>query len=361
MKSKHRRAASIAAALLTAALLAACASPTTQPALGSAAELDSEEKLQRDMAIRYIGDNLARLHRLASQLKLSALPFCQPALENWIGTVLVEQKNGEGPLKDVYGFQGQLPVLAVTPASPAEIAGLRHADTITAIDGKPVTTSAEFSSALNAQAAGQPVTIDFLRAGTALRASVTPQQSCAYAVQIDTSMQINAYADGRRVVITQGMMNFAQTDEELALVLSHEIAHNAMRHIDAKKSNAAGGMLADLALVVLSRGTYRGSSMTDVAGRAYSQDFEAEADYAGLYIMALAGYRIDEAPRFWRKMAILHPANIKTNMSASHPSTAARMVALEATVAEIRRKQLAGEALKPNMKQAAPAPATAAQ
>jgi hypothetical protein len=38
-------------------------------------------------------------------------------------------------------------------------------------------------------------------------------------------------------MVTRGMMNFARDDLELALVVAHEIAHNSMKHIDAKKQN----------------------------------------------------------------------------------------------------------------------------
>ncbi len=49
-------------------------------------------------------------------------------------------------------------------------------------------------------------------------------------------------------------MTFAKDDNELALVISHEIAHNSMKHIDAKKQNMGLGFLADLATVLLSKG-----------------------------------------------------------------------------------------------------------
>jgi hypothetical protein len=45
--------------------------------------------------------------------------------------------------------------------------------------------------------------------------------------------------------------------------------------------------------------------------------------------MVNAGFPTGDAPRFWRRMAAAHPQNIKTNYSASHPSTSYRMVALE--------------------------------
>ena len=128
-----------------------------------------------------------------------------------------------------------------------------------------------------------------------------------------------------------------------------------MKHIDAKKQNMGVGLLADLAVVLLSRGRTSNTNFAQVGAGAYSQEFEAEADYVGLYIMANAGMPIVNAPKFWRRMAAAHPSGIKTNHSASHPSTSYRMVALEETVKEINDKLARNQPLLPNMKDGKPA------
>jgi predicted Zn-dependent protease len=166
---------------------------------------------------------------------------------------------------------------------------------------------------------------------------------------LNPQQAINAFADGKSIMIARGMMSFARDDNELALVIAHEMAHNAMRHLDARKQNMGIGLLADIATVVLTRGAVNPNFASLGAG-AYSQEFEAEADYVGLYIMANAGLPIEDAPKFWRRMAAAHPASIRSNHSASHPSTAYRMVALEAAVKEIQAKQAQRVALVPNMR-----------
>lgn len=87
-----------------------------------------------------------------------------------------------------------------------------------------------------------------------------------------------------------------------------------------------------------------------IGASAYSQEFEAEADYVGLYLMANAGLPISDAPSFWRRMAAANPKSIKANHSSSHPSTSYRMVALEEAVREIQGKIDSGESLTPTMK-----------
>ncbi len=90
--------------------------------------------------------------------------------------------------------------------------------------------------------------------------------------------------------------------------------------------------------------------MTRWGAAAYSQDFEAEADYVGLYYLARAGFPTEGAADFWRRMAVEYPASIKSSHSASHPATAERFLALEQVSREIERKEATGVALTPERK-----------
>lgn len=149
-------------------------------------------------------------------------------------------------------------------------------------------------------------------------------------------------------------MDFFKTDEEIALVFSHELAHNAMKHIDAKKKNAIVGGIFGFVLDVAAAaaGVNTNGDFTRLASNAgassYSVEFEQEADYVGLYFMAQAGYRIDEAPNFWRRMATSNSASI--TMKSSHPTAPERFLALETTVKEIKGKMASNQPLNPEMK-----------
>jgi Peptidase family M48 len=167
---------------------------------------------------------------------------------------------------------------------------------------------------------------------------------------------LNAFADGKNVFIARGMMRFAQDDTELALVVSHEMAHNSMLHMKAKTSNYVLGTVLDI-LITATTGVNTQGTFGNMAASRYSQEFEAEADYVGLYMMAAAGKNIDSAPKFWRRMAAAHPTGIEADYSSSHPSTAYRLLALEETVKEIKLKKETGASLTPEMKQQTPATA----
>jgi predicted Zn-dependent protease len=182
--------------------------------------------------------------------------------------------------------------------------------------------------------------------------TVEPQPVCNYPVVIVDKPQINAYADGKAIYVYRGMMDFVRSDEELALVLGHEMAHDFRGHLDAKRKNAIVGQAIGAVFdVLLAAGTgVAGTTFSNMGGNltagAYSQDFEAEADYVGLYVIARAGYRIDEATNFWRRMAISSPGSV--TMTSDHPTTPARFVALQAAVKEINVKTAQGQPLLPN-------------
>jgi predicted Zn-dependent protease len=127
-----------------------------------------------------------------------------------------------------------------------------------------------------------------------------------------------------------------------------------MGHLDSKRDNAALGMLVDILFAGLGVGTQ--GAFANMARQAYSQEFETEADYVGLYMTARAGFDIRNAASFWRRMGVEHPSSIRANHASSHPSAPYRFVSLDKTVEEIERKKAAGLPLRPELRKAEPVP-----
>jgi len=177
---------------------------------------------------------------------------------------------------------------------------------------------------------------------------------CIYEFELTKDREVNAYADGKNIYVTPAMMNFAEEDEELAIVLGHEYAHNFMGHIASKKNNMAlGNILGSLIdIAASSQGVATGSAFgkigTSVGGLKYSKEFEKEADYVGLYVTYLAGYKIENAAEFWRKMSLRDPNSIKE--ASTHPTNPERYIALTKTVNEIKNKKHGGLELLPNIR-----------
>lgn len=177
--------------------------------------------------------------------------------------------------------------------------------------------------------------------------------NCSFNLEIHGERGVNAYADGEAVVITAPMMVFANNDTHLAFVLAHEMAHNVMEHQKGMGANVLLGSLlgtaADIAISTQGADTHGafGNIGGGMALRSYSPSFEQEADYIALYILARSGWRIEEAPKFWRAMAQYEPRGIYAR--GSHPTTAERFVGMTKTIAEIRAKQRARQPLIPNI------------
>ncbi len=203
------------------------------------------------------------------------------------------------------------------------------------------------------QAGLNPVEIEVKRPEGNATFTITPKLACRFSIVLETKNEVNAGADGERLIIPTGMLRFAANDNELAVVLGHELAHNALRHIDRKKSNrAVGGVIGavfDIAAAAAGVPTH-GAAMragANVGAGAYSQAFESEADYLGLYFVSRAGFDVSKAPDFWRKMGAENPGAIQERWGATHPSTPERAAALEETIKEIRSKQSNREPLVP--------------
>lgn len=179
------------------------------------------------------------------------------------------------------------------------------------------------------------------------------ERDCSFPLELDGDTGVNAHADGHKVVITGPLMAFASNDTHLAFVLAHELAHNIMHHPQHMTNNtilgALVGAVADVAAATQGANTQGGFSKAgaNAALLSYSPCFEAEADYIALYILARAGYPIEQAPNFWRAMAQYEPQGIYAR--STHPTTAERFVAMNKTIAEIRHKQHMRQPLVPNL------------
>ncbi len=343
--------------LLVLAAAAGCAAPTTRHARPSDEAVAREAQKQREIALMTFVDRYRRLDRVAYPLLRAAVPFCTKRTTRAAGLRLANRHSFPKDLRDaaarLFGADEAVRVLYVLPGGPAEAAGLQPGDVLAKIGGRtvpagPRAVDGALSLLREALAPGRTVSLGIVRQGRPMDLSLSSEEICDYGVLLAPGDEVNAYADGKRIAVTRGMMRFVESDRELALVVSHEIAHNAMRHIDARRRNYLLGSLLDL--VAAAYGINTQGLFGQAAAQAYSQEFESEADYVGLYVMARAGMPIEGAALFWRRMAAEHPGSIRGSHTSTHPATAQRFAALELAVREIRAKRQRGEPLLPEMK-----------
>lgn len=336
-------------------ILVGCAPQTRRVQVDSVAQ-EIEAKKQSEMAVRSSVDDAKRVYNIAYLIATKAQTLCGDSTTYTIG-ILFANADQFKTLKEaaaaVYGLSDVVKVMHVAPGSVGESSGVKVGDIPTTVNDWQVpigenATKAIYEKLEKMKEEGKPVVFNLLRGDEKRQITIYPAKACASRVGIQDSDIVNAFADGKNVVITRGMLRFTKDDTELALVISHEFSHNAMGHLDKKWTNSLLGAILDGVITGLTG--VRSQIFQNMGAAAFSQDFEAEADYVGLYMMAYAGMDIEHAPEFWRRMAAAHPSSIRTNMSASHPATAYRMLALEQTVQEIDKKRASNAPLVPEMK-----------
>ncbi len=159
------------------------------------------------------------------------------------------------------------------------------------------------------------------------------------------SEQVNAFAlPGGKVGVYTGLLALAESDDELAAVMGHEIAHVSARHGAERTSQQLGAALLGVGLTVATddakyRDQIRLAYGLAAAGTVlkYSRDHESEADHIGLLYMARAGYDPAAAISFWRKMAAKSKGGTwMPEWLSTHPSDETRIRQLEGWLPEVR-------------------------
>lgn len=149
---------------------------------------------------------------------------------------------------------------------------------------------------------------------------------------IDDPKMINAWMlPGGYGAVYTGLVNFVQSDDELAVVMGHEAAHAIARHGGERMTQGAAAQLGAAAAGAAtdSEVIAQGAAMGLQAGilLPYSRKQESEADELGLFIAAQAGYDPRSAIALWRRMQSQGEAKIE--FLSTHPSEDTRIELLQ--------------------------------
>lgn len=189
-------------------------------------------------------------------------------------------------------------VVAVVPGSPADRAGIAANDEIIAIGETSIVQSVpgpavrpaferlEHVLAILRDVRGT-VRLGVQRGGQPFSVELAPEPGCTADVILLPSDELNAWADGTYVVVTSAMLAFVRSDDELAFVVAHELAHDILKH--RGRLDAAG----------VPRGILRSLGVGAKAVRST----EDEADRFAIRLMVDAGYRPRAVLEFWDRFA----------------------------------------------------------
>lgn len=264
-----------------------------------------------------------RLARIADTMLVGNSRLCRQTMP--VTGMILHSADQYGDGAQALFANGPLAIAQVVPDSVADQADLRAGDSIAAINGTPVAHLnpqgedhlRELAFFLLADTAvSEPVALTVVRGEEVLMINFSAPRGCRSLVEILVADGPNARSDGR---VIQLQYDFATSlsDEQMAVVLAHELAHTVLEHRRRKEA----------------LGIDNGSILRHVGrNQQVNRRAEVEADRMSAHLLANAGYDPMIVPQFWQT-----PEGIRAGGGAMpsfvYPSQAARAQIVEREIA----------------------------
>lgn len=246
-----------------------------------------------------------RVFKVGYRLALAGGAYCRPdfPLTGLLLHHLPEYEAADRPGFIAQGLGKGPGVLSVVEGSPAALAGIRAGDVLLSVNGRafasPLAMAAQkdrktwramiqrSESQFEDQLRAGPAEILLLREGRTEAVRLAPLKGCPLRIRLARSRQNNAFADGAYVVMTTSLLDFLESDDELAVVIGHELAHNFLGHKERLEQQD------------VPRGALRGFGKNAARVRVT----EEEADRLSIRLASAAGYDAAAAIPFWRRFS----------------------------------------------------------
>jgi len=360
-------------AFLVAVWVSACATAGTQHAPATPETVHAAQLQQQEVLITRDLRQQRRVDDVGHTLLAVATPYCVGAVTSGTGVRFANVNSFPSTYEDAaraVGFSDTVIIVSVARGSAAARAGIEVGDRVVGVnDGtapRGPNAASQLARAIAARAATAPrLTLHhgdttFLmdasgrsepRATSGAPASdthitVPADTICGYNLIASRKDEINAWADGSNVTVTSAMMRFVVDNDELAAVLAHGIAHNALGHVQAQQQSTIDGSFGAIvdtsaAVRTMNANGETGRQPLDVGSLVFSQVQERDADDVAMYLLGRAGRPVNEVTNLWRHVAQHNPANVK--YVGLHPTTKARLARLERVEREMPGKIARGE------------------
>ena len=262
-----------------------------------------------------------RLARIADAMLMGNVRLCRETMP--VTGIILHSLDQYGGAADFFP-NGPLSISAIVPGSVSERSGLKADDGIETIDGMPVSSlTVDGEDHLREVAfftlADIPdekaVELGVSRSGTTREIRFEAPRGCRALVEILVADGFSARSDGR---VIQVQFDFAATldDDQLAVIVAHELAHSVLEH---RRRKVEAGI--DNATIMRHIGR----------NQQVNRQAEIEADRLSVHLLANAGYDPMIAPRFWRSPEGI-VAGGGTMPSFIYPTQAARADMIEREV-----------------------------
>jgi len=161
------------------------------------------------------------------------------------------------------------------------------------------------------------------------------------------SKEINAWCmPGGKIVVYTGILPLTKTEDGLATVMGHEVAHALLNHGQQRVSASLLQQIGMVGVAIAVSGqskesqalllTAYGVGSTLFGTLPFSRQHESEADHYGLILMATAGYNPEASVQFWQRMAA--KGSGVPEFLSTHPSHKTRIQQLKKSIPVAKRK-----------------------
>ncbi len=337
-------------------LVGNCATPRVVPSATTVGPVVADRSVQPSGDVLVKLKQAERLYTIANSILLANADLCGENVAPWYGfyggDIYLYEGDWRESLKAAYSLGEEPMILADVVVSPLYQAGLRRGDVIKGVNGAPTRTgrnaTAHLLAMLGEASRGGLVELEFKRNEKRQAVRVPTKFRCNYNVIFEDSEKLNSYSDRRNIVLSSAMIKFASRDEELALVIAHEVAHNTIKRSESGLVESdIGGLLGDayFAVSTMFSGESSGRRAWEAA-RALGLKDEQDADYVTMYLLARAGVRTKpELANFWDRVAGAGLGAIDRRFG--HPNFPERQGTIQNAILEINSKRSSGEPLMP--------------
>jgi hypothetical protein len=166
-----------------------------------------------------------------------------------------------------------------------------------------------------------------------------------FTIKVLDTDEINAMAlPGGFFYVNSGLILACDSEDELAGVMAHEIAHVAAHHAAREMTKMNYMQIGSIPLMIFAQGSWTGYGIYEVSQLAvpltflqFSREYEAEADYLGIQYMYRAGYDPQGMVSIFEKLDALekHKPGAISRAFSDHPATPDRIADVEQEIATI--------------------------
>jgi membrane-associated protease RseP (regulator of RpoE activity) len=327
--------------ILTLFVLGGCATIT-----GPSVSQEEILRAQEELMVKSVGFRLKQLEKVNNigyqlishipqeEVKIAEGP--QPYLGMYVSKI-------DKYLKQLYHLLADrgVVVIAVIKDSPAERAGIMPGDFLISVDNEKISSVREFNQYSRKLNIGDLIKLQVQRGGIHKDIFLTVGSIPINVpiVMVDVQ-EVNAAASSNAIYVTYGLMNFVKSDDEIAAVLAHELAHFVRGHVSKAQMSSLLSLLIGIPLGLIAEEAAPGTGdlvmrTADVFKASYSRDLEREADYFGVKFVYFAGYAPCVCASFQERFAIEIPRSMIRNYLSTHPSSPERMLRIKKAVQEL--------------------------